>query len=208
MREQVKLFPSESLPKQRITEIDQLIIDQLEKENKSKYDSYISKADQSFTDKNYDKSISFSRKAISVLPDETYPKEQIKKVSEAKIIASNNLEKQKQYNNLIKQGNRYFESKNYSMAIVSFQNASKIDSEQQLRETKLLKLIKSWMKILPMNLSNNQSILNSYSLLYGQEVTGKYSEDQVEVIMGTKSQVEVEMDEMNSEFKDIQEQFA
>ena len=58
-------------------------------------------------------------------------------------------------------------------------------------------------------LSNNQSILNSYSLLYGQEVIGKYSEDQVEVIMGTKSQVEVEMDEMNSEFKkDIQEQFA
>ena len=58
-------------------------------------------------------------------------------------------------------------------------------------------------------LSNNQSILNTYSLLYGQEVTGKYSEDQVDIIMGTKSQVEVEMDEMNSEFKkDIQEQFS
>ena len=204
-----KLFPSESLPKQRITEIDKLIIDQLEKENKSKYDSYISKADQSFTDKNYDKSISFFRKAISVLPDETYPKEQIKKVSEAKIIASNNLEKQKQYNNLIKQGNRYFESKNYSMAIVSFQNASKIDSEQQLPRDKVVEINKIMDENSSNGLSNNQSILNSYSLLYGQEVTGKYSEDQVEVIMGTKSQVEVEMDEMNSEFKkDIQEQFA
>ena len=109
-----KIFPSESLPKQRINEIDQLIIEQLEKANKSKYDSYISKADQFFTDKNYDKSISskiFFKKAISILPDESYPKEQIKKVSEAKIIALNNLEKQKQYNNLIKQGNRYIESK-------------------------------------------------------------------------------------------------
>ena len=204
-----KLYPSESLPKQRITEIDQLIMDQLEKENKSKYDSYISKADQSFTDKNYDKSISFFKKAISVFPDETYPKEQIKKVSEAKIIASNNLEKQKQYNNLIKQGNRYFESKNYSMAIVSFQNASKIDSEQQLPRDKVVEINKIMDENSSNGLSNNQSILNSYSLLYGQEVTGKYSEDQVEVIMGTKSQVEVEMDEMNSEFKkDIQEQFS
>ena len=204
-----KLFPSESLPKQRISEIDQLIIDQLEKENKSKYDTYISKADQSFTDKNYDKSISFFRKAITVLPDENYPKEQIKKVSEAKIIALNNSEKQKQYNNLIKQGNRYFESKNYSMAIVSYQNASKIDSEQQLPRDKVVEINKIMDENSSKGLSNNQSILNTYSLLYGQEVTGKYSEDQVDIIMGTKSQVEVEMDEMNSEFKkDIQQQFA
>ena len=204
-----KILPSEPLPKQQISEIDQLILDNIDKENKSEYDSYISKADQYFTDKNYDKSISFFRKAMSVLPDETYPNEQIKKVSEAKIIASNNLEKQKQYNNLIKQGNRYFESKNYSMAIISFQNASKIDTEQQLPKDMVVKINKILDENSSNGLSNNQSILNSYSLLYGQEVTGKYTEDEVEVIMGSKSQVEIEMDELNSEFKkDIQQQFA
>ena len=87
------------------------------------------------------------------------------------------------------------------MAIVSFQNASKIDSEQQLPRDKVVEINKIMDENSSNGLSNNQSILNSYSLLYGQEVTGKYSEDQVEVIMGTKSQVEVEMDEMNSEFK-------
>ena len=89
------------------------------------------------------------------------------------------------------------------MAIVSFQNASKIDSEQQLPKDKVIEINKILDENSTNGLSNNQSILNTYSLLYGQEVTGKYSEDQVDIIMGTKSQVEVEMDEMNSEFKKI-----
>ena len=99
--------------------------------------------------------------------------------------------------------------KNYSMAIVSFQNASKIDSEQQLPKDKVIEINKILDENSSNGLSNNQSILNTYSLLYGQEVTGKYSEEQVDIIMGTKSQVEVEMDNLNSEFKkDIQEKFA
>ena len=99
-------------------------MESLNNESKAKYDNFISKAEQFFSDKNYDKSINYYQKAQSVFPDENEPKQKIKEVSKAKIEAQNQLEKQKKYNLFIKQGNRYFESKNYSMAILSFQNAS------------------------------------------------------------------------------------
>ena len=76
------------------------------------------------------------------------------------------------------------------MAICFVSKCIKIDNEQQLPIDKVVEINKI-MDDSSNGLSNNQSILNSYSLLYGQEVTGKYSEDQVEVIMGTKSQFEV-----------------
>ena len=39
------------------------------------------------------------------------------------------MEKNNQYNSLIKQGKRYLSSKSYSLAIESFQNASKVNPE-------------------------------------------------------------------------------
>ena len=50
------------------------------------------------------------------------------------------------------------------MAIVSFQNASKIDSEQQLPRDKVVEINKIMDENSSNGLSNNQSILNSYSL--------------------------------------------
>ena len=203
-----KTLPDEPLPKEKLIELEKLILESLNNESKAKYDNFISKAEQFFSDKNYDKSINYYQKAQSLLPDENEPKQKIKEVSKAKIEAQNQLEKQKKYNLFIKQGNRYFESKNYSMAILSFQNASKVDTENQLPKNKVIEI----NKILDANpnnsLSNNQSILNSYSLLYGQEVTGKYNEDQIEQILGEDNESVIEMDNLNSEFKkDIQQQF-
>ena len=202
-----KILPNEPLPTEKIKEIEQLILSNIENESKSKYENYISKAEQFFTNNNYDKSVTYYRKALSVLPDDNLAKEKIKEVSKAKIDYLNNIEKQKQYNTLVKQGNRYFESKNYSMAIISFQNASKIDPDQQLPKTKVIEINKLLDESSNNGLSNNQSILNSYSLLYGQEVTGKYDEDKIEEILGSDNKGNSEIDNMNSEFKkDLQQQ--
>ena len=202
-----KILPDDPLPTEKIKEIEQLMLSNIENESKSKYENYISKAEQFFTNNNYDKSVTYYRKALSVLPDDNLAKEKIKEVSKAKIDYLNNIEKQKQYNTLVKQGNRYFESKNYSMAIISFQNASKIDSDQQLPKNKVIEINKLLDESSNNGLSNNQSILNSYSLLYGQEVTGKYDEDKIEEILGSDNKGNSEIDNMNSEFKkDLQQQ--
>ena len=202
------ILPDENLAREKIIELDNLILEKLNNESKAKYDNFISKADQFFSENNYDKAINYYQKALVTLPDETLPKQKIKEVSKAKIDAQNQLEKQNKYNLFIKQGNRYFESKNYSMAILSFQNASKADPEKQLPKDKVVEINKILDENPNNSLSNNQSILNSYSLLYGQEVTGKYNESQIEEIMGEDNEYTIEMDNLNSEFKkDIQQQF-
>ena len=132
-----KIIPSDTYVNEQIAELDKLILEQIENKSKDKYNNLISRADKLFKEKKYDKSILFYQKAVSLSPSETYPTEQIKIVSEAKMLALNNLEKQKEYNRFVSQGNRYLSSANYLLAIESFKNASKIDPESQLPKDKL-----------------------------------------------------------------------
>jgi len=137
-----KIIPSDTYVNEQIAELDKLILEQIENKLKEKYNNLIFRADKFFEEKKYDKSILFYKKAVSLSPSETYPTEQIKIVSEAKMLALNNLEKQKEYNRFLSQGNRYLSSANYLLAIESFKNASKIDPESQLPKDKLVELNK------------------------------------------------------------------
>ena len=112
-----KIFSSDTYVNEQIAELDKLILEQIENKSKEKYNNLISRADKLFEEKKYDKSILFYQKAVSLSPSETYPTEQIKIVSEAKMLALNNLEKQKEYNRFVSQGNRYLSSANYLLAI-------------------------------------------------------------------------------------------
>ena len=58
-------------------------------------------------------------------------------------------------------------------------------------------------------LSSNQSILNSYSLMYGKEVSGKYSEDQIDRMMGSEKSDDFEKLGEDADFKkNVAEQFS
>ena len=58
-------------------------------------------------------------------------------------------------------------------------------------------------------LSSNQSILNSYSLMYGKEVSGKYSEEQIDRMMGSEKSDDFEKLGENADFKkSVAEQFS
>ena len=162
-----KIIPSDPIPNQKILELEELIVAQYINKSKKKYDDFTAKAEKFFIDKNYDKSITYYKKALSVLPGEPLPKEKIKQVSKAKIIALNNIEKNNQYNSLIKQGNRYLSSKSYSLAIKSFQNASKVDPDGKQHLGKVSEINKLMDQNASNGLSSNQSILNTYSLMYG-----------------------------------------
>ena len=204
-----KIMPNDPIPNSKILEIEKLMVDQFSNKSKKKYDDFIVKAEKFFNDKNYDKSIIYYRKAWSVLPDETEPKEKIKQVSEAKITALNNIEKNNQYNSLIKQGNRYLSSKSYSLAIESFQNASKVNPEGKEHIGKVAEINQLMDQDASNGLSSNQSILNSYSMMYGKEVSGKYSEEQIDRMMGSEKSDDFEKLGENSDFKkSVVEQFS
>ena len=204
-----KIMPNNPIPNSKILEIEKLMVDQFSNKSKKKYDDFIAKAEKFFNDKNYDKSIIYYRKAWSVLPDKTLPKEKIKQVSEAKITALNNIEKNNQYNSLIKQGKRYLSSKNYSLAIESFQNASKVNPEGKEHIGKVAEINQLMDQDASNGLSSNQTILNSYSLMYGKEVSGKYSEEQIDRMMGSEKSDDFEKLGENTDFKkSVAEQFS
>ena len=204
-----KIMPNDPIPNSKILEIEKLMVDQFSNKSKKKYDDFIVKAEKFFSDKNYDKSIIYYRKALSVLPDETEPKEKIKQVSEAKISALNNKKKNNQYNSLIKQGNRYLSLKSYSLAIESFQNASRVNPEGKEHIGKVAEINLLMDKDASNGLSSNQSILNSYSLMYGKEVSGKYNEEQIDRMMGSEKSNDFEKLGENTDFKkSVAEQFS
>ena len=204
-----KIMPNDPIPNSKILEIEKLMVDQFSNKSKRKYDDFMAKAEKFFNDKNYDKSIIYYRKAWSVLPDETLPKEKIKQVSEAKITALNNMEKNNQYNSLIKQGKRYLSSKSYSLAIESFQNASKVNPEGKEHIGKVAEINQLMDQDASNGLSSNQSILNSYSLMYGKEVSGKYNEEQIDRMMGSEKSADFEKLGETTDFKkSVAEQFS
>ena len=204
-----KIMPNDPIPNSKILEIEKLMLDQFSNKSKKKYDDFIAKAEKFFNDKNYDKSIIYYRKAWAVLPDETLPKQKIKQVSEAKITALNNMEKNNQYNSLIKQGKRYLSTKSYSLAIESFQNASKVNPDGKEHIGKVAEINKLMDQDNSNGLSSNQSVLNSYSLMYGKEVSGKYSEDQIDRMMGSEKSDDFEKLGLDADFKkSIAEQFS
>ena len=204
-----KILPNDPIPNSKIVEIEKLMVDQFSNKSKKKYDDFIAKAEKFFSDKNYDKSIIYYRKAWSVLPDETEPKEKINQVSEAKITALNNMEKINQYNSLIKQGKRYISSKSYSLAIESFQNASKVNPDGKEHIGKVAEINKLMDQDASNGLSSNQSILNSYSLMYGKEVSGKYNEEQIDRMMGSEKSDDFDKLGENADFKkSVAEQFS
>jgi len=204
-----KIITNDPILNQKILEIEKLMVDQFSNKSKKKYDDFLAKAEKFFSDKNYDKSIIYYRKAWSVLPYETLPKEKIKQVSEAKITSLNNIEKNNQYNSLIKQGKRYLSSKSYSLAIESFQNASKVNPEGKEHLGKVAEINQLMDQDAFNGLSSNQSILNSYSLMYGKEVSGKYSEEQIDRMMGSEKSDDFEKLGINTDFKkSVAEQFS
>ena len=204
-----KIMPNDPNPNTKILEIEKLIVEQFGNKSREKYDDFVAKAEKFFNDKNFDKSIIYYRKALSVLPEETILKEKIKQVSEAKLIALNNLEKKNQYDLLIKQGNRHLSSKSYSLAIESFQNAAKINPQGEMHKDKVVEINKLIDQDAANGLSSNQSVLNSYSLLYGKEVSGKYSEDQIDRMLGSEKSDDFEKMGIEADFKkNVAEQFA
>ncbi len=183
-----KTLPSESYPQEQIDIINQKMKELAVSEIEKQYNKIIDAADQMFTDEKYDKAISLYRRAQSIKPDDTYPPEQIKKVEEAKMIALNNDRTQQEFSLLIKEGKRAFSASNYTLSLRKFQQSLKIKPDAKYPIEKIAeinKILDNQRASFANNSSSkkNQVDKNDFTTLYGEEVTGKYNEDQIDAII-------------------------
>ena len=179
-----KLLPSETYPQEQITFINQKIKESAAGEIVKQYNKVIDMADNFFQDKKYEKSLNLYRKAQSLKPDDAYPLDQIKKVEEAKMIAFNKEKRQQEFSILIKEGKRAFESRNYRLALNKFNESLKINNEAKFPIEKIKEINDILDKQKSNKMDDNVAVNpGDFRTLYGEEVTGKYSEDQIDALI-------------------------
>ena len=122
----LNLKPNESYPQQKIAEIDATLA-RMEQERlaaealRASYDEVIRRADAELADKQYDAARSSYQEALSLLPEESYPKEQL-----AEIDRLIELEREKAFQAAIASGDQFFEAENYSESKSAYSEALEI----------------------------------------------------------------------------------
>lgn len=117
------LIPSESLPPQRIKEIDALLAAQADRELEAQrtleaYKKVIERADRSFGNKDYSSAKLIYNEALLVKSDEKYPVEQLELIE--KLLKEQN---EQLYKTAIAKADAAFNAKNYDLAVTTFQEA-------------------------------------------------------------------------------------
>lgn len=134
----LQILPEETYPQQQIAEIDRIIAEQervlAEKQAKeNNYSNSISKADGYFRLQEYEKAKTEYNFALTIMPDEIYPKN---KISEIDNIIAARLKAQADaralndaYNNAVKQADIFFSEKKYTEAKSGYTSALNYKSD-------------------------------------------------------------------------------
>lgn len=119
------LFPDETYPKGKLTEIENLI-----RQSEEEYNNSIKEGDKLLAEKKYEEAIKKYEAASNIKKSESYPKDQIKKANELLGEAKKNeldaKKKKEEFDNLVDEGNKLFRSKDYTKAKEKFQEASNL----------------------------------------------------------------------------------
>jgi len=120
-----KILPDEKYPKQRINEIIKIMVDK--KANDEMFSSAITKADKLYNSKAYQSALLEYQHANTYKPNEKYPKDRIKELTE--LLAAMKA-RDESYNKSIAEADKLFESQEYPPSRSNYQDASKIKPEQ------------------------------------------------------------------------------
>jgi len=141
-QEALKVKPNEAYPKEMIAKSENLISGQ-EANSKAMEEAYqaaLSGADKFFADKDYDKAKSGYQSALTIKPDEQYPKDKLKAIEG--IFAE--LEKQKladkQYLDIIAAADKLLTDKSYQPAKVQYQSALKLKPDEKYPKDRITEI--------------------------------------------------------------------
>ena len=180
---------TESYPQEQIDWINNKMGELANEEVETQYAKIIEVADNQFAQENYAKAIELYKRARGIKPTDPYPPAQILKAEDARSSALNKQKKTDLFNTHVKLGNAALENKKYKLALRKFQDALSIRPEAPYPAEKIRaindildaiaarKLSKTANKDLPTDFVDN------YQVLYGEEVTGQYSESQIDQLI-------------------------
>ena len=133
---------AEKYPKQKIAEIDKLLAQQ--KQIDDKYINLISYADDQFASGKYPEARGNYVSALQLKPEETYPKERIaeidKRLAEQKIVAEKIAKDNAQYDNLIAQADAKFKAEDFTQAKALYSQASAVKPNEMYPKNQIVEI--------------------------------------------------------------------
>ena len=135
-----EMKPKEKYPKDKMKEVQELILNAQAEEEKLKkleeqYKGILATADEAFKAEDYEKAVNSYKKALDVKPDEQYPKDQI--AAGEKILADRQAEAdalaklEEDYKAAIKEGDKAMGTQEYENALKAYQTATDLKPEEQ-----------------------------------------------------------------------------
>ena len=114
------IYPHETYPPQKIAEA-QAALEKIQRELDVAYQKAIDQADRSFRKRDWDPAKQNYLQASDIKPEELYPREKLAEINS--ILEKQLLEQQKEYDRHIADGERFYGTKYYQEAILSFERA-------------------------------------------------------------------------------------
>ncbi|MCK4661582.1 MAG: hypothetical protein KAT68_01850 [Bacteroidales bacterium] len=134
----------EQYPQAKINEINQILASL--KQNKKQYNNLISEADRYFNSKYYEDSKSKYNEALTLFPEEQYPKDKISEIDNILLASKSEKEqklaKENSYKDAINKGDNYFSLKEYVSAKTEYEKALSIKPKEKYPKSKISEILK------------------------------------------------------------------
>ncbi len=128
--------PKEQYPKNKMDEIDNMVAK--EKATLAEYNKAVSAGDRMMETKEYGKAKARYEDALQIMPEEQYPKDKLKEISD--LLITQELTAQNNYNDIISTADGLFTKKDYSAAKIKYQNALRIKPDEPYPQQKITKI--------------------------------------------------------------------
>nr|MBP7496752.1 hypothetical protein [Bacteroidales bacterium] len=156
--------PSEQYPKDKIAEINKILAEK--NALRLAYDKKIAEADKFFAAKDYIKAKETYIAALDMRPDEAYPKKKIAEIDDIFKILAN---KEKEYDEIIKNADKLFNEKQYDNALNSYQQALKLKPQEKYPKDKIDEINKIFGEKKSLQLAYDRKIVEADKLLKDKE---------------------------------------
>ncbi|KAF0196726.1 MAG: hypothetical protein FD166_2328 [Bacteroidetes bacterium] len=123
----LKILPGEIYPSQQIEKINAILLQKQQLEDD--YVKAVSAGDAYFTEKKYAEAKAEFQNANNLKPGEAYPKQKIEEIAGLQ-LAIKEAERVKAYNKVVSEADLLFDSGSYNEALVKYQEATGIKSEE------------------------------------------------------------------------------
>ncbi len=133
-----KVFPSEDKPKDKISEINNLLTQREAQAKKdAEYDAAMTKANAFYADKKYQEAITEYNNALGVYPEKQEPQDKINEINTLLANQKSAEQREKDYQAKMQEGNELLGNKNYMSALSAFNEALSLKEGDTAAQAKI-----------------------------------------------------------------------